>query len=283
MNKNSTLGDFGGSWTIRKLDILEKYLDAYTTALKGQTFRLMYIDAFAGSGQINLRSENEDARKLYEGSAARAVKIHDKPFDRLVFVEKDVRRCQELEKLRSDNSARDIQIENTDANTFLDTLQENWKAWRGVLFLDPFATQVNWATIEKVAGFEALDTWILFPTSAITRMLPVEQKPENVSPSLAKNLTRIFGDRSWEKLYSLSPQQSLFGEDQSQRERGVSGIIELYKKRLEGLFGARFMLQSKTFTGPTNAPLFEFIFCAGHPKGASVAQKIALHILNMED
>ncbi len=73
------------------------------------------------------------------------------------------------------------------------------------------------------------------------------------------------------------------GEDQSQRERGVSGIIELYKKKLEGLFGARFMSKSKTFKSPTKAPLFEFIFCAGHPKGAPVAKKIASHILNMED
>ena len=42
----------------------------------------------------------------------------------------------------------------------------------GVLFLDPFATEVEWATIEKIASFNALDTWILFPISAITRMLP---------------------------------------------------------------------------------------------------------------
>ena len=41
----------GGKWTIDKLDILERYLDAYTTALKNQPFKLMYIDAFAGTGE----------------------------------------------------------------------------------------------------------------------------------------------------------------------------------------------------------------------------------------
>ena len=38
--------DFGGPWTQEKLKILERYLDAYTTALKNQPFKLVYIDAF---------------------------------------------------------------------------------------------------------------------------------------------------------------------------------------------------------------------------------------------
>lgn len=41
---------FGGNWTEQKLGILEAYLDSYTTALKNHGFRLVYIDAFAGSG-----------------------------------------------------------------------------------------------------------------------------------------------------------------------------------------------------------------------------------------
>ena len=43
---------FGGNWTEEKLDILAKYLDAYTTALKNKQFRLVYLDAFAGAGEI---------------------------------------------------------------------------------------------------------------------------------------------------------------------------------------------------------------------------------------
>ena len=47
---------YGGPWTIEKLNILEKYLDAYTTALKKTPFKLMYIDAFAGTGHVEFRS-----------------------------------------------------------------------------------------------------------------------------------------------------------------------------------------------------------------------------------
>lgn len=41
---------FGGDWTETKLAILQKYLAAYTTALKRTSFRKAYIDAFAGTG-----------------------------------------------------------------------------------------------------------------------------------------------------------------------------------------------------------------------------------------
>ena len=47
------------TWTLEKLDILESYLNAYTTALKEKPskknpFKLMYSDAFAGTGLIEL-------------------------------------------------------------------------------------------------------------------------------------------------------------------------------------------------------------------------------------
>ena len=94
---------------------------------------------------------------------------------------------------------------------FYKDLQEDWRYTRGVLFLDPFATEVKWATIEKIASFKALDTWILFPTSAITRMLPRNKKPDDLSPSFAESLTKIYGDESWRELYQTPSQTSLFG------------------------------------------------------------------------
>ncbi|MDE0205517.1 MAG: three-Cys-motif partner protein TcmP [Candidatus Tectomicrobia bacterium] len=45
---------FGGPWTQEKLDILRRYLDAYTTALKNQPFTLTYIDAFAGAPTMQI-------------------------------------------------------------------------------------------------------------------------------------------------------------------------------------------------------------------------------------
>ena len=123
-------GSYGGAWTVKKLDILEKYLNAYTTALKEQSFKLMYVDAFAGTGHVELGQNDPEAESFIYGSATRAVSIGDKPFDKLIFIEKAQDRCEELERLRGQHPGRDIQIENADANEFLGHLQQNWNQWR---------------------------------------------------------------------------------------------------------------------------------------------------------
>ncbi|MCE2405700.1 MAG: three-Cys-motif partner protein TcmP [Dehalococcoidia bacterium] len=276
----STSGGFGGQWTIEKLDILERYLDAYTTALKNQPFKLVYIDAFAGTGGISIRSADDDAQSFIDGSAKLAIEIDAKPFDKLIFVEKDTRRYNRLATLRSENPNRDITTINSDANSFLSSLQEDWRIWRGVLFLDPFATEVEWGTIEKIANLNALDTWILFPISAITRMLPRSKNPDDISDAWANRLTRIFGDESWRGLYRASPQQSLFGDESYQRDPGTEGISSIYRVKLRSLFGTRVMETSRTLMNSKNSPLFEFVFCAGHPSGAAIAKRIAKHILD---
>ena len=70
---------YGGPWTLEKLEILKRYLKEYTTALKCQQFKLMYIDAFAGKGYVEF--QDEDVKYLIDGSAAIAAKIEDKPLD----------------------------------------------------------------------------------------------------------------------------------------------------------------------------------------------------------
>lgn len=270
---------FGGPWTEEKLAILKKYLDAYTTALKNQPFRLIYIDAFAGTGEVELTSADEEKKEFIEGSAKIAVDVDNKPFDEYIFVEKNQDRCIQLNSLREANQCKNIQIENEDANGFLQALQKDWRRYRGVLFLDPFATEVEWATIEKIASFEALDTWILFPTSAIARMLPKKREPDNISQKWVNRLNRIYGDESWRNLYSVNPQISLFGDEEQQRPEGIDGLIEIYKSKLGQLFGNRFLKRSRTLKNSKNSALFEFLFCVGNPKGIGPARRIAEHIL----
>ena len=269
--------NFGGQWTVDKLNILENYLTAYTTALKAQRFKLIYIDAFAGTGNVELQTG--DIRRFVSGSAQRAIRVKDKSFDKLIFVEQDPDRCAELRGLRASHPDRDIVIENSDANSFLSYFHQNWNSWRGVLFLDPFATEVAWSTIEKVASFNALDTWILFPVSAIARMLPRSRKPDDISGALVNRLTTIFGDDNWRDLYQTSRQGNLFEAASEERKPGVDGLLNIYKTKLSDLFGRRFLDGTKTLKNSKNSPLFEFMFCAGNENGADLAKRIAGHLL----
>lgn len=261
----------------KNLISLEKYLDAYTTALKAQPFSLLYIDAFAGTGNVEL--QDGEVQQFVSGSAQRAINVTNKQFDKLVFVEQDPVRCSQLNGLMASYRGRDIVIENSDANWFLENFDHDWDSWRGVLFLDPFATEVAWSTIEKIAGLNALDTWILFPVSAIARMLPVSRKPDDISDAWVRRLTTVFGDDSWRGLYQQSQQGELFGAASEEREPGVDGLFNIYKTKLSDLFGSRFLDRSKTLRNSKNSPLFEFLFCVGSEKGISPAKRIADYLL----
>ena len=283
---------FGGPWTTEKLNILESYLNSYTTALKSQPFRLVYVDAFAGSGEINIGEygvSDFDSDSFVTGSTARALRARDRPFDQFAFVEKQADSYNELMELKAQHPDRLIDVKQGDANALLASLSKRsfrrgptthaHVDWRGVLFVDPFGTELKWTTVGHIAALRRLDMWLLVPVGAIGRMLPLSRNPDEVQPKWVDRLNIVFGGNHWRKLYSVSPQGDLFGQEASEREPGVDGLLKIYKDQLKGVFGARFLPESRTLKNSKNSPLFEFIFCAGHPKGARIAKKIAKHLI----
>lgn len=96
-----------------------------------------------------------------------------------------------------------------DANDKLAEIISNvdWRYNRGLLFLDPYATQVNWATLENVAQTKSIDVWYLFPFSALERMLPKNGKYDKWEDCI----DRLLGDSGWRKeFYKKDPQMTLF-------------------------------------------------------------------------
>ena len=154
---------FGGLWTEQKLEMVSKYLNFYLIALKNKRFKKVYIDVFAGTGSIL----SKDEEKLMAGSAKRALKIEEK-FDRYYFVEYDKDKVLELRNMvHSEFPALEdrVDIRQGDANVeLLKILGEiDWDDTRGVLFIDPFATQFEWASLVEVSRTKSLDIWYLFP------------------------------------------------------------------------------------------------------------------------
>jgi len=279
--RNAQGQEFGGEWTRLKLDILREYLNAYTTALKNR-FSLVYIDAFAGSGEVSIQTSDPQSRETIDGSAKIAIDTTDKPFDRIVLVEQDAGNCSALNRLKAQNPNRDIRIENSDANTYLQELLRHstrWQGWRGTVFLDPYSTQVDWATIQSIAEARFLDAWILLPVSATARMLPNERTPDEVSPSWATHLTRMLGDEEWRNVYVS--QGGLFGGDTNTRPAGIRAVSRLYRERLQRLFDRRYLDETMMLGNSKNSPLFEFAFCVGSPsdRAIALAKRIARDVL----
>ncbi len=180
---------FGGPWTLQKLKVLKKYLQAYVQIMKKHFREYIYIDAFAGNGRTELRQTKnsgspdqitlipgllpEESQAKPEGSARITLQISP-PFTRYIFVEKDPEKSKELENLRLEFPDRIIDIIEDDANIFVKNFcgTNRWINKRAVLFLDPFGMNVDWSTIESIAATKAIDLWYLFPLGvALNRLL----------------------------------------------------------------------------------------------------------------
>ena len=290
---------FGGNWTRDKLQILEDYLKAYTTVMKNNSFHLWYVDAFAGTGYVNLDSgevvqgnllfagDDWDAEtaNVLKGSVRRAIDIDDRPFDKFIFVDLNFGYASELSRLRHEFRDRNIQVVSKDANEFLQDwcrcqnlrLGTPWRTDRAVIFLDPFATEVDWHTVRRISETESVDLWILFPLSALTRMLPNEREPDNRN---VEHLDRVFGDSEWQdELYRVSNQQTLFGNETQVIRSDQQAIVDLYLSKLRGSFPA-VAANPKWFRNSRNSPLFAFMFASANPgRGGRIAVDIANHLL----
>ena len=269
---------FGGAWTQEKLGILRNYLNEYTTALKNQPFTLHYVDAFAGAGAIEAQGD-ADGIELLLGSPKVALEIENKPFDRLIFIEINQDKADFLRTMITQgNNADRAQVIIEDANQYLPKFCAAMGPYdRAVIFLDPFGAQVNWETVQVIADTEKCDTWILFPVSAIRRLLP--RRGEVRSQGNEARLTKVFGDESWRDRQHPSEQVSLFGELEIQTDSGVRAIVDLYRSKLERAF-TRVAPVGRTLRNSRNSPMYEFLFAVGNPSGAPTAIRIADHILN---
>ena len=288
---------FGGDWTANKLDILRRYLVAYSTALKKQPFKTAYIDAFAGTGYRALRPADNERGLLFpdladeapqgllEGSARLALEIEPR-FDRYIFIERDRDRCEQLEGLKGEfpHLALDIKVQQGEANEILHKLcGKKWENHRAVLFLDPYGMQVEWTTIEKVANTKAIDLWLLFPLGmGLNRLLP---RSGEIPEGWRNRLDRFLGSDDWyQAFYQVETKTNLFGEEETTVVKaGIETIGRYFVDRLKGVFPG-VAPKPKILMNSTNCPLYLFCFAVSNPnpRAREIALGIAQHILKSD-
>lgn len=275
----ATTQKFGGNWTEEKLNIFTSYLDAYLIALQNQKFKKIYIDAFAGTGEI----ETRDGDRYLIGSAKRAL-MADKKFDQYYFIEADPQKAAELQTMIDTEFPHMTRISKVRCGDANDKLAEiigeiNWNYNRALLFLDPYATQVDWTTLVNVAQTKSIDVWYLFPFSALERMLPNNGKYQKWEDCI----DRLLGDSGWrEEFYKKDPQLSLFDNEEENliKDANPEQIKDYIIKRLETVFPCVSKCP-RVFRNSNRAPMFLFCFAISNdrPPAQRLALKIADHIL----
>jgi len=284
---------FGGHWTQQKLRILSKYLRAYRKIfeknLRARHFSVTYLDAFAGTGVIprpevegslvqlipSLVEVDEEFRK---GSVRRALEV-EPPFHHYVFIEWDRVKCEELAALRDEFPNRDISIVNEDANVaLLDwCMRLDGKRERAVVFLDPFGASVDWTVIEAIANTKAIDLWVLFPYSAVNRMLTRGKMP---FPGWREKLNRIFGTDKWEaEFYSSDSRTSILDPDQEievvYKTADQPIVIDFFVRRLGTVFSE---VATPGYLYNSRSLLFVLFFASSNKTGARIASDLLREI-----
>ena len=284
---------WGGDWTSDKLERLRKYLHEYTKIMNKQPFQYFYVDAFAGTGYRALKKEEnfekgylldfdlEDAHEFLDGSVRIALQIKPQ-FKRYIFIEKDINRYHELEKIKDvfPHLKERINIENSEANRYLQDFcgKTNWYKTRAVLFLDPYGMEVSWDTIKSIANTKSIDVWILFPLGvAVNRLL---RKDGNIDKVWRNKLDIFFGTSDWyDAFYRCEEEDTLFGvESRTKKVANFPAIEKYFINRLKSLFPSVAENPLVLYNSKKN-PLYLLCFAASNEKGAQIAKRIAQHIL----
>lgn len=281
--------------TGKKLEVLDKYHGFYPLALKDK-YRLIYIDAFAGTGHILLSEPDESApqlpgfesqRETLEGSATRALRAAI-PYHRYVFIEKSKKNLSDLKTELARQFPERFSLcefECADANQAIKRIctTTDWKKHRAVVFLDPFGNQIEWSTLEALAGTGAVDLWYLFPAGlGVYRQIP---KSGSLDEKAAESVTRILGSNDWSLLFTKKVTTTdLFGDETQhvQRNATVGEITEHAIWRLKTIFKGGVLDDYVVLGGKGDVNWYSLLFAVSNPetKAKELAHKVASWIVN---
>lgn len=286
----SKIQPFGGSHTKRKLDVVAKYLAAYVTVMKKNSFELHYVDGFAGSGASTSAGADHvietglfDAREIIEGSPVRALNI-DPPFDRYLFIDSNETNVASLKMvIDGHHNGGRASVRSGDANEQIAQFckwLDGQKMARAVVFLDPFGLAVRWDTIVKLAATGKVDLWYLVPVHGMSRQI----KDNGEFLSSADRIDDLWGSNAWRDLAvrKVDLGADLFGQVDERLEKIAKAkqFSEIFRDHLKEAFGGR-VAEAYLPLGKGKLHEFSLMFaCANsNPAAFGIAIRIANHIL----
>ena len=286
----SKIQSFGGSHTERKLDVVAKYLAAYVTVMKENSFELHYVDGFAGSGASTASGATDaleiglfDTHEIVEGSPVRALNI-DPAFDRYLFIDSNEGNIASLQNVvRNHINGTRASVKSGDANKqiaqFCDWLNRQ-KMARAVVFLDPFGLAVRWETISKLAATGKVDLWYLVPVHGMSRQIKGNGE---FLPSASK-IDDLWGSDAWREMAvrRVDLGNDLFGQVDERLEKIAKAkqFSEMFRDLLKEAFGDR-VAESYLPLGRGRLHEFSLMFACANPsrRAFNIALRIANHVL----
>ena len=250
-----------------------------------QSFDLIYIDTFAGSGSFSygetmpLMGEDEAAR-IFAGSVKRALAIP--AFKEYYFIEADPRNIASLQAIVGDDPR--IKIIAGDANVKLAKLlmDLNWTRRRGVVFVDPCGSEADWSILRRSPEQKLWTCFFLFP--AVCGLSQCPHDHGMLTPEKRAMVTRCLDNaQDWERilLFEQSCGNAVMFDNAPMRRpcQSIDAIEAFVTDRLKAIFPH--VEQPARLLGKTLRAAVRFIFRSlkSEPSGNSRAGPIARHLL----
>jgi three-Cys-motif partner protein len=255
---------YWGFWTRGKLDLLRRYLDAFTTASSLKANERVYLDLFGGQP---LNRERVTLADL-DGSAKIALSIDNPPFTRLRFFELQPYAGRLRSSLVAHHHGRDFDVIPGDCNRTiaeaLTSLRPYW--WAPTFaFVDPNGPDIHWSTLEALASFKKPTTtkteiWLLLAVGMFTRTLRVDG---DVRAEAATKLTKMYGTDDWWAIYRARVAGAL--------SPGVAReeYVNLMRWRLQHVLGYRWTHPLEIFNERGHS-IYHMIFATDHRAGHQI-------------
>jgi len=284
--------EWGGKWTETKLRAFESYVNAYLKIMinqkvkKGWLKNIIYFDGFAGSGNRNIKKENnqlmffknvsDEELSVYKGSAERVLSM-EKKFDEYYFVDNDK---NSIELLQDTLKKKNLILKNCnfvckDVNEKIkEFVNKLTKETAALVFLDPFGMQINWQSIELLKD-KRVDLWILIPSGVIVNRL-LDKKGKLKFSEKLKSFFGMSKDEILNLFYEEKKAIKLFDDEEktSKVDDGITKIAEVYIKNLQKMF-KYVTKKSLILFNSKRVPIYHFVFASNN----LTALKIANHII----
>jgi three-Cys-motif partner protein len=261
-----------GRWSELKLEIVEKYGMAYTTAFsaKGKRLEKYYIDAFSGAG---VHISKVTGRQI-EGSPARALRVRP-PFDHFYFIDLNPEKAAYLKSLCE--GRKDVDIITDDATAYL--TQKLLPTIRFELFnralclLDPYGLHLDWKVMRQAGQSRAVDMFLNFPVMDMNRNA-IWKNPESAPREGVERMTRFWGDETWkEAAYADSLQYEFFSMPDRVKQDN-DAIVAAFRERLKEVAGFSFVPEPLLMKNSNNAVVYYLFFASPKPVAEKIIESI---------
>lgn len=277
--------------TGRKLAVIEEYLSMYQRALHDK-FTTIYIDAFAGSGEIDLGTDElplldgGETRDVILGSAERAARVNP-PFSCYKFIDKRPVCIKALELRFAEFPTFDrMNFIAADANAAMKEICDgiDKRKQRAVVFLDPFGNHVDWKTVEMIARTGVMDLWYLFPAGlGVFRQIGADG---TVDSTHEPAVTRIYGTDEWKQAFLKPREQGDMFDGPVQHDKVVTpeSAADFMIERMKTVFAGG-VLDERIPLGQHSYASYYLLFAFGNSsdKARKLARRLAKAALKSVD